>query len=183
MTDQGRICEYDPRKLDHNVQQTFYKSYYDHRKRSWIGTKMKTYTRWWSYGLVAILAHAASQPPSFARTLLADTSLWSLSFGVSCYLWLSHIYNSNQQQSIAALAHSLDTADDDTKLWVMLQGSSMAGVILLRLGTDEAQIQVTAFDPSIEMALVQTAIQSARDQGIAVVTQVHSRKSTLDGSF
>ncbi|KAI8063917.1 hypothetical protein BC940DRAFT_306687 [Gongronella butleri] len=184
----GRICDYSPEKVEKRDITRFCRSVYARRKRPWLVAQFKSHTRWFSMGVAAAVAHAVSQPHHFTRTLLMDTTLWTLGFGLSCYLYLSQVYQGQTQASARAWMHVLQS--DQSKAWVSLQehqqqqhqqhdDNVILGLLVLSIVNDEAQIQVSALNPKIELQLVQTAIAHAHQQGITVIAQDHQRKSNL----
>ncbi|SAM03917.1 hypothetical protein [Absidia glauca] len=149
--------------------------------------------KWWSYGVVAIVAHLYTGhglwtfttpwltkiPTASTPVFLVELTVWSMGLGIAWYAWLSHLYGSQVNERIRKLAGDIDQAhrQPHTNVWLMKDTKStrVLGVVILNCdgGAEEGQIKVAAMGSRIELALVQRAIQFARQQGIKVVTQEH----------
>ncbi|KAI8081428.1 uncharacterized protein BX664DRAFT_340374 [Halteromyces radiatus] len=199
----------------------FYNDFYNKDKtRRLMKTLIQQSQRWWSYGMVAIVAHAVAghglwtycsslmerYTPTLVinhntrmtttQALVMELTLWSAGWTMAWYAWLSHRYVTQVKQRTTRCIDEIERVFDQPKsnVWVMIDNDKkissigkgrILGVAILRCKEinnhlEEGQIQVNALGSRIELALVQNAIQFARQQDIKVITQAQ-RKNRLDG--
>ncbi|KAI9302979.1 hypothetical protein BJ944DRAFT_269096 [Cunninghamella echinulata] len=135
---------------------------------------------------------------STTNTLVIELTIWSAGVGMACYVWLSQLYIKKIKEKTTLILDAIQQAQQEPKsnIWVMKdkkEENKIIGLAILNYRkededddsnnkksvVDEGQIQVFATESRIELALVQNAMQYARQQDIKVVT----RKNKLDHFF
>ncbi|KAI8341951.1 hypothetical protein BC941DRAFT_414969 [Chlamydoabsidia padenii] len=190
----NNVCEFTPSQQK-NVER-FCKDYYSKNKmQQLVNATLHRGKKWWSYGVVAIVAHAltghtlwspsttwftksptTTTPPT--QMFLMELALWSASLGMAWYAWLTHLHGTRVMERTRIFVDSVEQAhrQPHSNVWVMVENNgSVTGVAILKCEhrLEEGQIKVAGLGSRIELALVQNAIQFARQQGIKVVTQEH----------
>ncbi|ORZ07624.1 hypothetical protein BCR42DRAFT_425887 [Absidia repens] len=133
---------------------------------------------------------------STTQTLMVELTLWTAGFGIAWCTWLSHVYLSQVKDRTKKWLHDMDRVRSEPKsnVWLLMDNNNnksateengrVLGIALFTCdpSSEEGQIQVAALGPRLELALVENAIQFARQQDIKVITQDH-KKNTLDVFF
>ncbi|CAO3595783.1 unnamed protein product [Absidia cylindrospora] len=113
---------------------------------------------------------------------MVELTLWTAGFGLAWCTWLSHVYVSQVNERTKKWLHDMDRVRlaPKSNVWLMIdQSGPVLGIALFECEAEEGQIQVAALNSRIELALVENAIQFARQQDIKVITQ-DLKKNTLD---
>ncbi|CAO3636390.1 unnamed protein product [Cunninghamella echinulata] len=134
---------------------------------------------------------------STTNTLVIELTIWSAGVGMAYYVWLSQLYIKKIKEKTALILDTIQQAQQEPKsnIWITMdkkEENKIIGLAILNYKkedgddddnkksvVDEGQIQVFATESRIELALVQNAMQYARQQDIKVVT----RKNKLDQFF
>ncbi|ORY97573.1 hypothetical protein BCR43DRAFT_489992 [Syncephalastrum racemosum] len=130
--------------------------------------------------VVGLLSLRLVRPPtwwstSWTAALATEVALWSLGLGVALYLWTrSHLRKVTATQSerfTAKLTSCLNA--EKSGAWVMEDDKGqIVGAAALQFAENEGRVLTGASASSkIELALVQTAIQFARQNNISVIAK------------
>ncbi|CAO3595581.1 unnamed protein product [Absidia cylindrospora] len=138
---------------------------------------------------------------TWIQVTLVELMLWSMGFSLAWHSWLSQRYKLRVKTMAIQKMDELDRVvlEPKNNVWIMMMkkkegtndhgNSNIIGVAMIRPfpATNsqlEGHIQVTALTSQTQLALVQTAIQFARQQDIKVIyTQDDIRKNKVDGLF
>ncbi|KAI9315194.1 hypothetical protein BX666DRAFT_2028773 [Dichotomocladium elegans] len=156
----------------------------------------KTARRTWQAGIVGLLSLQLRLMLTHRKSALA-MCLWSAGVGLGWFFWLrsqdrkrvSKEYSTMVDRFREIQHTSTDiTSDKKNHVWVMeddttgpLDQKVVVGVVGFQYDEDDQEGRIwnpTGIEPRIELALVKTAIQFARDHQINVLTQVVSSAST-----
>ncbi|KAF7720843.1 hypothetical protein EC973_005911 [Apophysomyces ossiformis] len=135
--------------------------------------------RTWQAGLVGLAGVQVSQVvrtgQSSVMLMILEMALWSAGVGLAWSFWIRNEYWRKAQQQSKQMTNDWMGIKKKSKsnVWVMVRNSSeVVGAVALRCEDGEGKIQsLTGAESKIELALVQNAIQFARQQGIKVITK------------
>ncbi|KAG0184981.1 hypothetical protein DFQ28_010154, partial [Apophysomyces sp. BC1034] len=130
--------------------------------------------RTWQAGLVGLVGIQVSQVvrtgQSSVMMMILEMALWSAGVGLAWSVWIRDEYWRQTKQQSKQITEDLKVIKNSAKsnAWVMVHSSDeIVGAVGLKCEDGEGKIQsLTGAGSKIELALVQNAIQFARQQGI-----------------
>ncbi|KAI8143156.1 hypothetical protein BJV82DRAFT_515268 [Fennellomyces sp. T-0311] len=160
------------------VQRLYWETAQQHRTRQILETvtKRRNARRTWQAGLVGLLSlHFASNKGR--ALLLLELALWSAGVGVGWYMWIRNEWQqvvTRRSAHMASLLKDIKDGDAKNNAWVMEQKDGIVGAVALQYEQEEHEGRIrnlTGVESRIELALVRTVIQFARQQGIQVIAK------------